>query len=76
MPARKVRDNGQHCCHAVGCLTLVRKSVLMCDAHWAQVPQEVKRRVMSAWFRLASGFRNANKEHAQACKEAIQSLLP
>jgi hypothetical protein len=56
---------GRHLCAAVQCEEQIPAYLLMCPAHWRQVPRELQQTVVSAWKELKQ-TEYGTEEHAAA----------
>ena len=61
-------------CAAGDCREIVPVGMLMCRAHWFQVPKHIRDRVWSAVRARQRNEQGARAAHLGAVKEAIKSL--
>lgn len=64
----------RHHCHADGCKVPVRPTLLMCAAHWAQVPPSIKEAVNANYRRGQCDDRRPSPEWLRAARAAINAV--
>lgn len=60
----------QHNCPIAGCPQMVRRDLLMCRPHWAQVPARLQREVYAAYTARLNDEDGAILRHMRACEHA------
>ncbi len=72
----KKRRQETHLCVVPGCECRIRKSLLMCPAHWHQVPQHLQDTVGTAWeeYKYFPGNPAAVTAYANARRAAIDAV--
>lgn len=68
-----------HQCPGPGCTVQVPYELLACPRHWYQVPQKLRHEVWRAYRRLQGAHDDpieAEREHDEACRQAIATMRP
>jgi hypothetical protein len=64
----------KHVCEAYGCLEVIPVGLLMCPTHWAQVPQDLQRKVYKLWHQLRRGRGHVTEEYRAAVEQAREHV--
>lgn len=64
-----------HKCHAEGCEEPVEPKFLFCKPHWAAVPLEIRKRVLTTYRKGQCRRKNPSKEWVSAARAAVNSLM-
>ena len=63
-----------HLCHARRCTVPVPPRLLMCRAHWAQVPPDLQRRLWAAYRPGQERTKSPSREYVAAARACINAV--
>ena len=71
LPEETPLNSNTHACPAADCTLQVDNGLLMCPAHWRQVPKAIKRAVHAAW---RGGAGEGTLAHHSAITAAVRTV--
>lgn len=63
-----------HYCHATGCQTQVKPSLLMCKKHWSLVPDEIQKEVWKHYRKGQEVDKKPSEEYLRAQMVAVNHV--